>query len=142
MNRWLSVRFNLLSSGLVGVTGLACLITPNITASMAGFALAFASTITSDLLFMVRRFVGLEQSMVCNFRSRIHSNISHDFTKVALERVKEYTDLQREPPEFIEPRPEPSWPTHGVIKCENLDIRYAVSCMPDSLCFLSLMHTT
>jgi len=67
VNRWLSVRFNLLSSGLVGVTGLACLITPNITASMAGFALAFASTITSDLLFMVRRFVGLEQSMVCNF---------------------------------------------------------------------------
>jgi len=69
VNRWLSVRFNLLSAGLVGVTALACLITPSITASTAGFALAFASTITNDLLFMVRRFVGLEQSMVCDFLS-------------------------------------------------------------------------
>jgi hypothetical protein len=64
VNRWLSVRFNLLSAGIVGATGLACLITPGVSASTAGFALAFASTITTDLLFMVRRFVGLEQSMV------------------------------------------------------------------------------
>ena len=64
VNRWLSVRFNLLSAGIIGATGLACLITPGITASLAGFALAFASTITNDLLFMVRRFVALEQSMV------------------------------------------------------------------------------
>ena len=33
-------------------------------AALAGFALAFATTITGDLLFMVRRFVGLEQAMV------------------------------------------------------------------------------
>ncbi|KAF8154768.1 multidrug resistance-associated ABC transporter [Crassisporium funariophilum] len=107
VNRWLSVRFNLLSAGIVGATALVCLITPGISASMAGFALAFASTITGDLLFMVRRFVGLEQSMV------------------ALERVKEYTELKREPPEFVEPRPPPSWPSHGAIKCEDLVIRYA-----------------
>lgn len=65
VNRWLSIRFNLLSAGIVGATGLACLLTPSISASFAGFALAFATTITGDLLFMVRRFVGLEQSMVC-----------------------------------------------------------------------------
>ena len=53
MNRWLSVRFNLLSAVVVGVTGLVCLLTPSISASTAGFALAFASTITGDLLFMV-----------------------------------------------------------------------------------------
>ncbi|KAF8955330.1 multidrug resistance-associated ABC transporter [Flammula alnicola] len=107
VNRWLSVRFNLLSAGIVGATGLVCLITPGISASTAGFALAFASTITGDLLFMVRRFVGLEQSMV------------------ALERVKEYTDLKREPPEYVEPRPPASWPSQGAIKCEDLVIRYA-----------------
>ncbi|KDR79985.1 hypothetical protein GALMADRAFT_242167 [Galerina marginata CBS 339.88] len=114
VNRWLSVRFNLLSAGIVGSTALVCLITPSISASMAGFALAFASTITGDLLFMVRRFVGLEQSMV------------------ALERVKEYTDLEREPPEFIEPRPPASWPSQGAIKCEDLVIRYAPE-LPDVL---------
>lgn len=46
-----------------------------------------------------------------------------------MERVKEYTDLQREPPEFMEPRPDPTWPLHGEIKCENLVIRYAVCLM-------------
>lgn len=63
-----------------------------------------------QLLFMVRRFVGLEQSMV------------------AVERVKEYSELVREAPEFVEPRPPPSWPSEGRIECENLVIKYAVSC--------------
>lgn len=46
---------------------------------------------------------------------------------VALERIKEYSELKREPPEFVEPRPAPSWPSQGEIKCENLVIKYAVS---------------
>ena len=54
MNRWLSVRFNLLSAAVVGVTGLVCLVTPSISASTAGFTLAFASTIADDLFFVVR----------------------------------------------------------------------------------------
>ncbi|EIN08192.1 multidrug resistance-associated ABC transporter [Punctularia strigosozonata HHB-11173 SS5] len=107
VNRWLSIRFNLLSSVIVGLTGLMAILTPSIDASLAGFALAFASTVTNDILFMVRRFVGLEQSMV------------------ALERVKEYSELPREPAEFIEPRPPSSWPEKGAIKCEDLVIRYA-----------------
>ncbi|KAF9051842.1 multidrug resistance-associated ABC transporter [Panaeolus papilionaceus] len=114
VNRWLSIRFNLLSAGVVGATGFACLITPSISASTAGFALAFASTITNDLLFLVRRFVGLEQSMV------------------ALERVKEYTEVKREPAEFIEPRPAASWPAEGAVQCEDLVIRYAPE-LPDVL---------
>ncbi|KAL4260343.1 ATP-binding cassette transporter C [Pleurotus pulmonarius] len=114
VNRWLSARFNLLSSAIVGVTALVALITPRIDASLAGFALAFASSISGDLLFLVRRFVALEQSMV------------------ALERVKEYTDLRREPPEFIEPRPPSEWPQNGGIKCEGLVIRYAPE-LPDVL---------
>ena len=53
VNRWLAVRFNLLSSVVVGVTGLVCLVTPGISASTAGFALTFASTIADDLFFVV-----------------------------------------------------------------------------------------
>ncbi|KAH8087167.1 multidrug resistance-associated ABC transporter [Cristinia sonorae] len=107
VNRWLSARFNLLSSAVLGVTGFVAVLSPGISASTAGFALAFASTITNDLLFLVRRFVGLEQSMV------------------AIERIKEFSEVQREPPEFIEPRPPASWPSSGAIKCEDLVIRYA-----------------
>jgi ABC-type multidrug transport system fused ATPase/permease subunit len=51
---------------------------------------------------------------------------------VALERVKEYSELQTEPPEFVEPRPPASWPSKGDIVCENLIIRYAPD-LPDVL---------
>ncbi|KAG8216833.1 P-loop containing nucleoside triphosphate hydrolase protein [Butyriboletus roseoflavus] len=107
VNRWLSMRFNLLSSLVVGLTGAVAVFYPSISAALAGFALSFASSITHNLLFLVRRFVALEQSMV------------------ALERVKEYSELKREPPEFVEPRPDASWPENGHIKCEDLVIRYA-----------------
>ncbi|KAL5499202.1 hypothetical protein ACEPAH_1720 [Sanghuangporus vaninii] len=119
VNRWVSTRFNLLSSAIVGATGVVALINPNITASLAGFTLAFASTVTNDLLFMVRRFVGLEQSMV------------------AVERVKEYSEIPREGPETVEPRPPASWPSKGEIEVEHLHIRYAPE-LPDvlhDLCF-------
>jgi hypothetical protein len=49
VNRWLSIRFNLLSSVIVGLTGLTAILTPSIDASLAGFTLAFASTVTSDV---------------------------------------------------------------------------------------------
>ncbi|KAJ7255868.1 multidrug resistance-associated ABC transporter [Mycena haematopus] len=107
VNRWLSIRFNILSSVIMGAIALVSVLNGNISAALAGFSLAFANTITGDLLFLVRRFVGLEQSMV------------------ALERVKEYSELTREAPEFMDPRPPASWPSTGVIRCEDLVIRYA-----------------
>ncbi|EPQ52340.1 multidrug resistance-associated ABC transporter [Gloeophyllum trabeum ATCC 11539] len=107
VNRWLLARYNLLSSAVVGITALVAILTPRIDASLAGFMLAFASTVTTDLLHLVIRFVRVEQSMV------------------ALERVKEYSELPCEPPEFIEPRPPQSWPSAGEIKVDNLVIRYA-----------------
>jgi ABC-type bacteriocin/lantibiotic exporter with double-glycine peptidase domain len=51
---------------------------------------------------------------------------SYSSMKVGMERIKEYSDLPQEPPEFIEPRPADSWPEQGAIRCENLVIRYAV----------------
>lgn len=50
MNRWLSVRFNLLSAAILGLTGIVAIMTPRIDASLAGFALAFASTVTNDVV--------------------------------------------------------------------------------------------
>jgi len=114
VNRWLSVRFNLYSSGIIGMAAFVTILTPTIDAALAGFILAFASTVTIDILFMVRRFVSLEQSMV------------------ALERIKEYSELQTEPPEFVEPRPPALWPSKGEIVCQNLVIRYAPD-LPDVL---------
>jgi hypothetical protein len=49
---------------------------------------------------------------------------------VALERVKEYSVLKREPAEFVEPRPAASWPSKGQIEVQDLVVRYAVSILP------------
>ena len=107
LNRWLSARFNMLSSAVLGCTAAAVLWSPSVSAATAGFALAFASTVSGDLLFIVRRFVALEQSMV------------------AMERLKEYSELAPEGPEFIEPRPDATWPQAGKVEVKDLVIRYA-----------------
>lgn len=113
INRWLSSRFNILSSALVGITAAAMLMAP-VSASTAGFALGFVSTIMHNLLFVVRRFVQLEQSMV------------------ALERIKEYSEIPPEAAEHIEPGPPEDWPANGAIEVQDLVIRYAPD-LPDVL---------
>lgn len=106
LNRWISARFNLLSSAVVGVTGVVCLVS-GVSAASTGFALSFAGTVSGDLLFVVRRFVSLEQSMV------------------GLERLQEMCELPLEAPEYTEPRPPASWPSQGAIEVSKLVIRYA-----------------
>ncbi|KAJ7190424.1 multidrug resistance-associated ABC transporter [Mycena pura] len=107
INRWISIRMMCFGAILAAVVALLAVLNKSISASLAGFALAFSNSILYDLMSVVKEFVTLEQGMV------------------ALERVKEYSDLVQEPPEFIEPRPDPSWPQQGAIRCENLVIRYA-----------------
>ncbi|KAL4244437.1 ATP-binding cassette transporter C [Abortiporus biennis] len=114
VNRWLSARFDLIASLMLGFVGCISVLIPGISPSTAGLTLAFATTVSPQLLFLVRQFVGLQQSMV------------------AVERVKEYTELKSEAPEVVEPRPPASWPSDGVITCENLSIRYAPD-LPDVL---------
>ncbi|KAG8803549.1 hypothetical protein FRC16_004675 [Serendipita sp. 398] len=114
VNRWISVRFNMLSSAIIGVTAVVILLNTNIDASYGGLALTFIVGLTGDILFLVRRFVSLEQSMV------------------AVERVKEFSELEQEPPEFLEPRPPASWPSSGSIEVEGLSVRYAPE-LPDVL---------
>ncbi|KAF7331368.1 Multidrug resistance-associated ABC transporter protein [Mycena kentingensis (nom. inval.)] len=113
-NRWLAIRMMSLASLISATMALLAVIDKNISAATAGFALSFANSVLYDLFFVVREFVSLEQAMV------------------GLERVKEYSELKREPPEFIEPRPDKAWPQEGVVKCENLIIRYAPD-LPDVL---------
>ena len=53
-NRWLSVRFQLLSAVLTGLTAMILLLfSNNIDASIAGFALTFALDVSNNLLFLV-----------------------------------------------------------------------------------------
>jgi hypothetical protein len=54
VNRWLSMRFDLLSSLIAGVTGLIVVASPTIDAALAGIALTFALNATNDV--RIRRF--------------------------------------------------------------------------------------
>lgn len=56
---------------------------------------------------LVRRFTNLELSMV------------------AVERIKEYSEVKQEAAEIIEPRPAAHWPSAGHISVDNLSIRYS-----------------
>ncbi|KAF7377450.1 Multidrug resistance-associated ABC transporter [Mycena sanguinolenta] len=114
MNRWFSVLSSTFGGTIVALTGLVVLLTPGIDPSLAGLALTFATVISADLMYFVRAFVGLEQCLV------------------AVERVKETSDLVREPPEILETRPPANWPSQGKIDCHDLCIRYAPN-LPDVL---------
>ncbi|KAJ6551152.1 hypothetical protein B0H19DRAFT_1156687 [Mycena capillaripes] len=103
MNRWFSVLSMSFAAIIVALVGLVIFLSPTMDPSLAGIALVFASLISAH----VRAFVGLEQCLV------------------AVERVKETSDLPREPPEIIEPRPPASWPCKGKIACQDLSVRYA-----------------
>ncbi|KAF7308067.1 Multidrug resistance-associated ABC transporter protein [Mycena kentingensis (nom. inval.)] len=118
LNRWLAVRMMSLAGFICATMALLAVLDKNISPATAGFALSFANSVLYDLFFVVREFVSLEQAMV------------------GLERVKEYSELPREPPEVIEPRPGREWPREGAVKCENLVVRYAPD-LPDVLHDLS-----
>jgi hypothetical protein len=49
MPRWLSVRFNMLSAVIVGLTAFVVVLAPNIDAALAGVALTFAMSVTGDV---------------------------------------------------------------------------------------------
>lgn len=88
----------MLSSFIVGLTGFLLIRERHvISASLAGFALTFAINISGDMLFLVKRFTALELSMV------------------AVERVKEFSEMDSEAPEIVEPRPPANWPHSGEI---------------------------
>ncbi|KPV72284.1 uncharacterized protein RHOBADRAFT_39718 [Rhodotorula graminis WP1] len=117
-NRWLSMRFSLLSAIVVALTGYVLIAAGDkIDAPLAGFTLTFALNISNEILFLVRRFTQLELSLV------------------GVERLKAYSEIEQEAPEIIEPRPPAHWP-QGNIEVDNLSIRYA-DALPDVLHSLS-----
>ncbi|KAJ7126290.1 multidrug resistance-associated ABC transporter [Mycena epipterygia] len=106
MSQWLGVRSNALTSAVVGVVGIMAVLSPRVDASLTGFAMMFAASATNDFQNMAGRYSRLEQDMV------------------ALERIKEYSEIQPEPAEFTELQPPAGWPTQGNIHCQDLVVQY------------------
>lgn len=87
-NRWISVRYSLLSAFLVGVTAVILLVAvKNINASIAGFALTFALNITSDMLYLVVRLLHYVLSCADLHAAQVYGVRAYDGWRRAYQRV-------------------------------------------------------
>lgn len=106
LNRWLSIRLELLGSSVLLITGyLTVNMRGTVSSGNAGVALTYAVASTSILNFAVRTFGELEGVMNC------------------VDRILEY--IQDVPCEAAYQLPVPSgWPANGELKFEELSVRY------------------
>ncbi|PPR04710.1 hypothetical protein CVT24_011832 [Panaeolus cyanescens] len=107
LNRWVSVRIDLL--GALFTTGLATYLIygPSIGASDTGFILSVASSFMGNIYLLLRMINSLQ----------VESN--------SLERIQGYLDIDHEPRSTEAGKPPAAWPTSGDIRVENLSARYS-----------------
>lgn len=107
VNRWLSVRLELLGTFVVFCSAIVVSGIVPTTAGLAGLALTSALNLTGLMSWMVRQTTELEVNMN------------------SVERLIEYDDEPTEAPAIIPGnRPLPQWPTQGQVSVENLVVRY------------------
>jgi ABC-type multidrug transport system fused ATPase/permease subunit len=107
-NRWLAFRTDLLGdlvaffAGVFVILGLG-----TIDAGLAGISMSYAIGFAENILWLVRLYASNEQNMN------------------AVERIKEYLDVEQEAEAVIEKnRPPPNWPAQGAVEFINYSTRY------------------
>ncbi|KAF2099088.1 hypothetical protein NA57DRAFT_38826 [Rhizodiscina lignyota] len=105
--RWLSTRLDLIGNMLVFVTGILVVTSRfSISPSIGGLVLSYILSIVQMIQFTVRQLAEVEN----------HMN--------ATERIHYYgTQLDEEPPLHLA-QVRPSWPEHGEIVFDNVEMRY------------------
>ncbi|RAL06916.1 P-loop containing nucleoside triphosphate hydrolase protein [Aspergillus homomorphus CBS 101889] len=109
-NRWLSFRMNLVGALFATLTAAVILSLPNISASLAGFALSFSLLFNSAIAMALRNYTDVELSMN------------------ATERVIEYSNIELENQGGV--NPPASWPTEGRLEVQDLVVGYAPDLPP------------
>lgn len=123
LNRWLSVRIDLIGA-LLGLTTTVAIVfvsqTTIVDAGFAGLSIAYSLGFSDSLIWLVRMHALMEMEMN------------------AVERVDEYLQIEEEAPAIIESnRPPSDWPSSGFIKVQNLTLRYSPEGPPilSDVCF-------
>ncbi|KAH3663902.1 hypothetical protein WICMUC_005892 [Wickerhamomyces mucosus] len=108
-NRWLAVRLEFLGSLIILAAAgfsILTLLQGGISSGLVGLSVSYSLQITQALNWIIRMTVEVETNIV------------------SVERVKEYSELTSEAAEFLEPRPDKSWPQRGEIEFKNYSTRY------------------
>ncbi|XP_054270085.1 multidrug resistance-associated protein 1-like [Macrosteles quadrilineatus] len=105
--RWLAIRLEAVGNFIVFFAALfAVLYRETLDPGLAGLSITYALQVTSSLNFFTRTTADVETNMV------------------AVERIKEYTQISQEAAWTVEPVPEASWPDQGQIEFRDYRVRY------------------
>ncbi|KAK5627348.1 hypothetical protein RRF57_003063 [Xylaria bambusicola] len=107
-NRWLSLRTDVLGDLVAFFAGVFVIISiGKIDSGSAGLSLSYAIGFSENILWLIRLYAMNEQNMN------------------SVERVKEYLDVEQEPPAINEKnRPPHNWPAHGSVEFISYSTRY------------------
>ncbi|XP_020821464.1 LOW QUALITY PROTEIN: ATP-binding cassette sub-family C member 4 [Phascolarctos cinereus] len=108
-SRWFAVRLDAICAIFVVVTAFGSLVlAQTLNAGQVGLALSYAITLMGMFQWGVRQSAEVENMMI------------------SVERVMEYTDLEKEAPWESKKRPPPDWPHEGVIVFDNVNFTYSL----------------
>ncbi|XP_041812547.1 multidrug resistance-associated protein 1 isoform X2 [Chelmon rostratus] len=107
-NRWLAVRLEFVGNVIVSFAALFAVIArERLSPGIMGLSISYALQLTASLTWLVR------------MSSDVETNI------VAVEKVKEYSDTEKEAEWKLEPSSlPPGWPTDGCIDIRGFSLRY------------------
>nr|XP_056718111.1 ATP-binding cassette sub-family C member 4 [Euleptes europaea] len=108
-SRWFAMRLDAICAIFVVVVAFGCLLlAQTLDAGQVGLALSYAITLMGMFQWGVRQSAEIENLMI------------------SVERVMEYTELEKEAPWESSKHPPPEWPTDGVIAFENVSFTYSL----------------
>ncbi|KAK7486632.1 hypothetical protein BaRGS_00022157, partial [Batillaria attramentaria] len=107
-NRWLGFRLEFVGNLVILLAStVAVALRDSISGGIIGLSVSYALEITTNLSWLVRMISDLETQVV------------------SVERVKEYTEIAHEAPwQNHHHRPPPNWPQYGLVRADNLSLRY------------------
>ncbi|XP_066475389.1 multidrug resistance-associated protein 1-like [Tiliqua scincoides] len=106
-NRWLAVRLEFLGNLMVFCAALLAVFAGNkVDSATVGLSISYALNITQSLNFWVRKACEIETN------------------SVSIERICEYTKIDKEAPWILSNRPPAGWPNEGVIQFVGYKVRY------------------
>ncbi|XP_045694930.1 ATP-binding cassette sub-family C member 4 isoform X2 [Phyllostomus hastatus] len=108
-SRWFAVRLDAICAIFVTVVAFGSLIlAKTLDAGQVGLALSYALSLMGMFQWCVRQSTEVENMMI------------------SVERVMEYTDLEKEAPWESPKHPPPAWPHEGVIVFDNVNFTYSL----------------